>query len=116
MQMWKHDGFLNNQVSIQQSHDRADGNRISGTICSFDMVGTFCVGKINYARNWDLFVSVKLIIQEIGVETPLCANIDIITIISKYTCSRCDDTLYCVVLQLRFGNPFILLGYRLNKL
>jgi hypothetical protein len=37
---------------------------------------------------WDLFLSVKLIMREIAVETPLCKTIDIITIISKETWSH----------------------------
>jgi hypothetical protein len=36
-----------------------------------------------FVRHGGIFLSLKVIMREMAVETPLCANIDVITIISK---------------------------------
>ena len=71
-----------------------------GIICLFDMLGSFCVCKINYARNG-------------------CGN----TSMRKYwynnhhievNLESCND-LVCVVLSLGLGKPCSLLEYQWNK-
>jgi hypothetical protein len=62
----------------------------------------------------DLFVSAKLIMREMALETPLGTNTDIITIISKYIWSHA--MICCVVLPLRLRKGCSLLGYSWNNI
>ncbi|CDR01067.1 unnamed protein product [Oncorhynchus mykiss] len=55
--------------------------------------------KIKYARGGVIFSSVKCTMRQMVAETPLCANIDIITIELEYIWSH--TMICCVVLPLR---------------